>query len=169
VTVTSPSVPALPSCTSDTCDTANNQELVYGLYILGRCHCAYPLGVQYRLKSPGFAIFPPYVDGFQHYLASGLNLSDYQVNVSSYTWQTGPRLAMNIKLFPRNDTSRFTDADVQHLYSTFVTWNIPDNNTFGPYEVISFIIGNPYNSKLTHLISRWKCKKLIICESILVL
>ena len=158
VTLPTPNISSLPSCTSETCDTANNQELVYGLYVLGTCRCAYPLRVGYRLKSPGFAIFPPYEQGFQHYLSSGLNLSDYQVNVSSYSWQTGPRLAMDIKLFPTNSTSQFTQSEVEHLYSTFVTWNMPDNNTFGPYEVVSFVIGNPYNSKSAHLLSVCKPK-----------
>ncbi|MCO5555979.1 hypothetical protein L7F22_009523 [Adiantum nelumboides] len=134
------------TCTSEiSCDTSRNEEIVYGLLLQGVCRCAYPLNVGYRLKSPGFAIFTPYEDGFQIYLSSGLNLSDYQVNVSSYNWEPGPRLAMGIKLFPNSSTSQFTDAEVQHLYDTFSTWKIPDNDTFGPYEVLSFIKNFPYN------------------------
>ena len=144
-----PNISSPPSCTDETCDIANNLEVAYGL---GKCHCAYPLRVAYRLKSPGFATFSPYAEGFRRYLSSGLNLSDYQVNVSSYSWQTGPRLTMDIKLFPTINTSKFNQSEVEHLYSTFVRWNIPDNNTFGPYEVISFVIGSPYNSKSAHLL-----------------
>lgn len=141
--------PSLTCTTESTCDTSRKEEIVYGLLLTGLCHCAFPLNVGYRLKSPGFAIFPPYEEGFQTYMSNGLNLSEYQVNVSSYEWQPGPRLAMNIKLFPNNSTSQFTDAQVQHLYDTFSTWKIPDNNTFGPYEVLSFIRDYPYNGTST--------------------
>ena len=65
---------------------------------------------------------------------------------------------MDIKLFPTNNANQFTKSEVEHLYTTFVTWNIPDNNTFGPYEVVSFVIGYPYNSKLAHLMSMCKLK-----------
>ncbi|KAH7434357.1 hypothetical protein KP509_06G014200 [Ceratopteris richardii] len=135
------------NCSSElTCNPSRNSELVYGLLqIDGQCHCAYPLNIGYRLKSPGFAIFPPYEDGFQVYLSSGLNLSEYQVNVSSFEWEPGPRLRMNLKLFPDSTTDEFTEAEVEHLYNTFSTWNIPDNDTFGPYEVLFFNKDFPYN------------------------
>ncbi|KAI5057338.1 hypothetical protein GOP47_0027353 [Adiantum capillus-veneris] len=138
------------TCTTEaSCDTSRNEEIVYGLLLDGICRCAYPLNVGYRLKSPGFATFPPYEDGFQYYLSSGLNLSDYQVNISSYGWEPGPRLAMNLKLFPNSSTTQFTDGEVQHLFDTFTTWKIPDNDTFGPYEVLSFIKNFPYNGTAT--------------------
>ncbi|KAH7435752.1 hypothetical protein KP509_06G078200 [Ceratopteris richardii] len=146
-TATSPSL----ECSSElTCDPSRNFELVYGLSLLyGECHCAYPLNIGYRLKSPGFAIFPPYEDGFQVHLSSGLNLSVYQVNVSSYNWEPGPRLSMNIKLFPNNTTNEFTEAEVDHLFNTFTSWIIPDNYTFGPYELLFFNKDFPYNGTLS--------------------
>eukprot|EP00250_Pteridium_aquilinum_P017576 c23693_g1_i2 orf=419-3313(+) len=137
------------SCTESTCDQSQNQQLVYGLLLENICHCAYPLDIEYRLKSPGFAIFPPYENMFEVYMSSGLNLSLYQVNISNAIWEPGPRLRMDLKLFPVNTTRRFTDAEVQHLYNTFATWSIPDNNTFGPYEVLSFIKNFPYNGTAT--------------------
>ncbi|KAH7437227.1 hypothetical protein KP509_05G061100 [Ceratopteris richardii] len=146
-TATSPSL----QCSSElTCDPSRNFELVYGLSLLyGQCHCAYPLNIGYRLKSPGFAIFPPYEDGFIVYLSSGLNLSVYQVNVSSYNWEPGPRLNMNINLFPKNTTNEFTEAEVDNLFNTFSTWSIPDNDTFGPYEVLFLNRDFPYNGTLS--------------------
>lgn len=138
VSASSPATSIMASCSENTCDTDNNEELVYGLLITGSCFCAYPLLIGYRLKSPGFAYFAPYENMFQVYLSSGLNLLEYQVNVSDFKWELGPRLAMDIKLFPNNASHRFTDSEVQHLYDTFANWKIPDNNTFGPYEVLSF-------------------------------
>lgn len=138
-------VSLIAGCTEATCSADQNQALVYGLLITGSCFCAYPLRVGYRLKSPGFAYFAPYENMFQVYLSSGLNLLEYQVNVSDYTWEPGPRLAMDIKLFPNNASHQFTDSEVQHLADTFANWKIPDNNTFGPYEVLFFDKLFPYN------------------------
>lgn len=146
VSVSSPTVQILAECTDATCDASQNQELNYGLLELGQCQCANPLKVGYRLKSPGFAFFPPYETAFQDYLSSGISLLYYQVNISSYDWEPGPRLGMNLKLFPTNDTHLFNSTEVARLYTIFATWNISDNNTFGPYEVLSFDIGSPYNA-----------------------
>ena len=74
VTLPIPNISLLNSCTSETCDTANNQELVYGLYVLRTCQRTYPLWVGYRLKSLGFAIFSPSIEWFRQYLSLGLNL-----------------------------------------------------------------------------------------------
>ncbi|KAH7437081.1 hypothetical protein KP509_05G055400 [Ceratopteris richardii] len=134
-------------CSSElTCNPTQNSELVYGLYLRnGQCHCAYPLHIGYRLKSPAFAIFPPYRDGFQEYLSGWLNFSGYQVNVSSFYWEPGPRLVMDLKVFPSSNTTQFTDAEVNNLYTTFTTWYVPDNITFGPYDTLFFNRGFPYN------------------------
>ncbi|KAL0390338.1 UNVERIFIED_CONTAM: putative LRR receptor-like serine/threonine-protein kinase [Sesamum calycinum] len=64
------------------------------------CFCAAPLLVGYRLKSPGFSDFLPYVDSFKEYLSSGLELNVSQLDIDSVAWQKGPRLRMYLKIFP---------------------------------------------------------------------
>ncbi|MCO5578929.1 hypothetical protein L7F22_032779 [Adiantum nelumboides] len=136
-------------CSENTCDGARGQELVPGLLAQGKCNCAYPLVVGYRLKSPSFAAFPSYMSGLIIYLSSGLQMEDYQVHVSQYRWETGPRLGMTIKLFPKSPTHEFEEDQVEYLYHMFSSWSTPSNNTFGPYELLSFTMGFPYNDVLT--------------------
>ncbi|KAM3207876.1 hypothetical protein ACQJBY_062886 [Aegilops geniculata] len=104
------------------------------------CLCAIPLHVDYRLKSPGFWDFVPYEAEFQHYLSSGLSLSSYQLEVSTFMWEEGPRLKMNLKLFP-NNTPLFNSGEVLRLRDMFTGWLIADSDIFGPYELIDFIPG----------------------------
>uniref|UniRef100_A0A0D9VB01 non-specific serine/threonine protein kinase n=1 Tax=Leersia perrieri TaxID=77586 RepID=A0A0D9VB01_9ORYZ len=110
------------------------------------CLCAIPLYVEYRLKSPGFWDFVPYEDQFQQYLSSGLSLSLYQLEVSTFMWEEGPRLKMYLKLFP-NNTAYFNDSEVYRLRGMFTGWLIRDSDIFGPYELLKF---NPgwYNKLL---------------------
>uniref|UniRef100_A0A0E0JTX2 non-specific serine/threonine protein kinase n=1 Tax=Oryza punctata TaxID=4537 RepID=A0A0E0JTX2_ORYPU len=111
-----------------------------------RCICAIPLYVDYRLKSPGFWDFVPYEGQFQQYLSSGLSLSSYQLEVSNFMWEEGPRLKMNLKLFP-NNTAYFNESEVLRLRGMFTGWLIGDSDIFGPYELLNF---NPgwYNNIL---------------------
>ncbi|KAF7093931.1 hypothetical protein CFC21_096300 [Triticum aestivum] len=104
------------------------------------CLCAIPLYVDYRLKSPGFWDFVPYEAEFQYYLSSGLSLSSYQLEVSTFMWEEGPRLKMNLKLFP-NNTALFNSGEVLRLRDMFTGWLITDSDIFGPYELIDFIPG----------------------------
>eukprot|EP00250_Pteridium_aquilinum_P020422 c24809_g1_i2 orf=1-2265(-) len=140
--------PALSECSENTCDIAMKQELVPGLLARSQCHCAYPLVVGYRLKSPSFATFLPYENAFDTFLASGLHMQDYQVHVVQYEWEPGPRLGMTLKLFPSSNTSEFEQTQINYLYNVFSNWSIPLNNTFGPYELLSFTIGYPYDGSL---------------------
>uniref|UniRef100_A0A3B6SDN1 non-specific serine/threonine protein kinase n=2 Tax=Triticum aestivum TaxID=4565 RepID=A0A3B6SDN1_WHEAT len=110
------------------------------------CLCAIPLHVDYRLKSPGFWDFVPYEAEFQHYLSSGLSLSSYQLEVSTFMWEEGPRLKMNLKLFP-NNTPLFNSGEVLRLRDMFTGWLITDSDIFGPYELIDFIPGWYENAK----------------------
>ncbi|KAI5076257.1 hypothetical protein GOP47_0008322 [Adiantum capillus-veneris] len=132
-------------CSENACDEARGQEIVPGLLAQGTCDCVYPLVVGYRLKSPSFAVFPSYIDDFIAYVASGLRMEDYQVYVSHYRWEPGPRLRMTIKLFPDSSVHEFEQDQVEYLYSVFTSWSFTPNNTFGPYELLSFTIGFPYN------------------------
>ncbi|KAG0484038.1 hypothetical protein HPP92_012122 [Vanilla planifolia] len=104
------------------------------------CFCAIPLEVGYRLKSPGFSNFPPYVNEFRDYLSSGLGLATYQLVIDSYIWEEGPRLRMNLKLFP-NNTSLFSDNEVLRIRGIFTGWLIPDSDIFGPSELLNFTLG----------------------------
>ncbi|KAF8749554.1 hypothetical protein HU200_012569 [Digitaria exilis] len=112
------------------------------------CFCAIPVYVDYRLKSPGFWNFIPYEDQFQQYLSSGLSLLLYQLEVSTFMWEEGPRLKMYLKLFP-NNTVTFNASEVSRLRGMFTGWQIPDSDIFGPYELIDF---NPgwYSNILPH-------------------
>lgn len=105
-----------------------------------QCFCAIPLHVEYRLKSPGFSHFHPYYVDFEDYLTNGLVLSLYQLHISSVVWEEGPRLRMQMSLFPNNITI-FNTSEVLRLRSMFTGWLIPDSDLFGPYELINFNMG----------------------------
>ncbi|XP_020575326.1 probable LRR receptor-like serine/threonine-protein kinase At1g06840 [Phalaenopsis equestris] len=104
------------------------------------CFCSIPLEVGYRLKSPGFSNFLPYMDDFDGYLSSGLELALYQVFIDSFIWEEGPRLRMKLKLFP-NNTNLFNDSEVLRIRGMFTGWLIPDSGIFGPYELLNFTLG----------------------------
>ncbi|KAL9380188.1 hypothetical protein Peur_028670 [Populus x canadensis] len=116
------------------------------------CFCAAPLIFRYRLKSPGFANFIPYRVTFQDYLTSGLELHLYQLDLSSAIWEEGPRLKMQLKLFPvsvnENSSHTFNDSEVRRIISMFTGWNIPDSPLFGPYELLGINLLSPYTNVL---------------------
>jgi hypothetical protein len=114
------------------------------------CSCVVPVYVGYRLKSPGFSNFIPYESQFQQYLTSGLSLSSYQLEVSTFMWEEGPRLKMDLKIFP-NNTPFFTVSEVFRLNGMFTAWQIADSDIFGPYELISFNQGW-YNTSMIYLL-----------------
>ncbi|KAK9674205.1 hypothetical protein RND81_12G218100 [Saponaria officinalis] len=132
------------SCPSQACPPSYEYSPSYPV----PCVCAAPLIVGYRLKSPGFKDFLPYRSGFEKYLSSGLTISPYQLDLDSFMWQDGPRLKINLKLFPAynvvNDSHLFNDSEFRRLCSMFTRWNVPDNDTFGPYELLDFVILDPY-------------------------
>ncbi|KAG5125101.1 hypothetical protein JHK82_031838 [Glycine max] len=111
------------------------------------CFCALPLIVFYRLKSPGFTNFLPYLNGFKDYMTHGLEISFDQLEYDFY-WQVGPRLKMDLKFFPPylNNTSNhtFNESELLRIKSKFTGWLIPDNDTFGPYELIGFNLLGSY-------------------------
>ncbi|KAJ0978486.1 hypothetical protein J5N97_013960 [Dioscorea zingiberensis] len=103
------------------------------------CFCSVPLHVGYRLKSPGFSNFDPYIKDFEEYLTSGLELLSYQLQLNTVSWEEGPRLGMNLKLFP--STIFFNESEVLRIRSMFTGWLIPDSDLFGPYELLNFTLG----------------------------
>lgn len=121
------------------CPTDRNYEYNPSFYL--PCFCAVPLGVGYRLKSPGFTDFRPYYDDFEKYLTSGLDLFLYQLFIDALFWEEGPRLRMNLKLFPDN-SSLFNTSEILRIRSMFTGWLIPDSDIFGPYELLDFSLGS---------------------------
>lgn len=136
-------------CPSQACPPSYEYVPAYPL----PCFCAAPLLVGYRLKSPGFTDFRPYLNGFEEYLSSGLKLSIYQLDIDSFIWQEGPRLRMYLKLFPfydvvnNSNSHLFNVSEVRRIWRMFTGWGIPDNDTFGPYELLGFTLLGPYKEE----------------------
>ncbi|KAK6163876.1 hypothetical protein DH2020_000740 [Rehmannia glutinosa] len=128
-----------------------------------RCFCAAPLYVGYRLKSPGFSDFHPYFNAFKEYLSSGLGLNLYQLDISSAAWQKGPRLRMQLKIFPMyvNDSVRlFNRSEVQRILGLFGGWRIRDSQVFGPFELLNFTLSEAYEHGMSSfLISLFQYNK----------
>ncbi|XP_073291644.1 probable LRR receptor-like serine/threonine-protein kinase At1g06840 [Primulina huaijiensis] len=111
------------------------------------CFCAAPLYVGYRLKSPGFSDFLPYAKAFEVYLSSGLGLDIYQLDIDSLAWQKGPRLRMYLKIFPlyiNNSARLFNRTEILRIRGLFGGWMIPDNEVFGPFELLNFTLSDLY-------------------------
>ncbi|CAN8311484.1 unnamed protein product [Cochlearia groenlandica] len=120
---------------------------------LRRCFCAAPLLVGYRLKSPGFSDFLPYTSWFENYITSGLSLNRSQLRIDSFRWQKGPRLRMYLKFFPvfgsnTNNSFIFNRSEVLRIRGMFTGWNIPDDDLFGPYELMNFTLLDVYRDVL---------------------
>ncbi|KAE8685652.1 putative LRR receptor-like serine/threonine-protein kinase [Hibiscus syriacus] len=110
------------------------------------CFCAAPLRIGYRLKSPSFSYFPPYIQPFEAYMTRSLNLSQYQLSIDTYSWENG-RLRMYLKLFPsmnNNNSSTFNVSEVQRIRWRYMSWTFPGSNLFGPYELLNFTLLGPY-------------------------
>ncbi|KAB1211957.1 hypothetical protein CJ030_MR5G023735 [Morella rubra] len=119
-----------------------------------RCFCAAPLLVGYRLKSPGFSDFLPYRSMFEEYLTTGLELVLNQLNLDSFAWEEGPRLKMFLKLFPvynaySNDSFVFNTGEVKRIMNMFTSWQIPDSDIFGPYELLNFTLLSVYSDVIS--------------------
>ncbi|XP_059659900.1 probable LRR receptor-like serine/threonine-protein kinase At1g06840 [Cornus florida] len=110
------------------------------------CFCAAPLLVGYRLKSPGFWDFQPYIYSFEDYLTNGLKVNLYQLDIDTFVWEKGPRLKMYLKIFPVSDNYShvFNRSEVLRIRSMFTGWTIPDSDVFGPYELLNFTLLDPY-------------------------
>lgn len=121
------------------------------------CFCAAPLYIGYRLKSPGFLDFLPYLDAFEEELSSGLGVNIHQLEVDSAIWQKGHRLRMHLKIFPTytNDSLRLVnDSEVLRIRDLFSGWRIKDNHVFGPFEFLNFTLSDAYKGSCLLCISR---------------
>ncbi|KAI4324548.1 hypothetical protein MLD38_030028 [Melastoma candidum] len=112
------------------------------------CFCASPLRVGYRLKSPSFSYFPPYELLFEEYLTGSLDLELHQLYIDSYDWEEGPRLKMYLKLYPAYTSNRttFNESEVLRIRDAYTAWRVPDNDFFGPYELLNFTLLGPYST-----------------------
>ncbi|CAN0880035.1 Probable LRR receptor-like serine/threonine-protein kinase At1g06840 [Linum grandiflorum] len=112
------------------------------------CFCASPLRIGYRLKSPSFSYFPPLLVEFETYITSTLGLELYELFIDAYAWEHGPRLRMDLKLFPAWDnathTNTFNLSEVQRIRGRFTSWRFPGSDLFGPYELLNFTLLGPY-------------------------
>jgi hypothetical protein len=107
-----------------------------------------PLGVGLRLKSPGITDFYPYEGAFGVDVTSLLELFVYQLHIEHYIWEVGPRLNMQLKLFPSN-TSLFNMSEVVRLRHVLSGWEITLLDLFGPYELLNFTLGSYADGMLT--------------------
>ncbi|KAJ6365837.1 hypothetical protein OIU76_030588 [Salix suchowensis] len=133
------------SCFVQSCPTDNFYEFVPSSP--EPCFCAAPLRIGYRLKSPSFSYFTPYVNPFEKYVTHSLNMSPYQLSIDSFFWEEGPRLRMYLKLFPpaKNvHSSEYNSSEVQKIRDIFASWQFPPNDFFGPYELLNFTLLGPY-------------------------
>ncbi|KAH9622394.1 hypothetical protein KSS87_023328 [Heliosperma pusillum] len=112
------------------------------------CFCAAPIRIGYRLKSPSFTYFPPYISAFESYITNALNLELYQLYIDSYAWEEGPRLRMDLKLFPEINAVNhtFNDSELLFIRIKYATWHFPGSELFGPYELLNFTLLGPYSS-----------------------
>ncbi|KAJ6369323.1 hypothetical protein OIU78_001650 [Salix suchowensis] len=111
------------------------------------CFCASPLRIGYRLKSPSFSYFDPYVFSFESYVTGALKLNPYQLSIDSFFWEEGPRLRMHLKIFPPANnmhSSTFNVSEVLRIRGIFTSWHFPGDDLFGPYELLNFTLVGPY-------------------------
>lgn len=74
-------------------------------------------------------------------------------------WEEG-RLRMHLKLFPvyadNANSYTFNESEVIRIRDLFREWTIHENDLFGPYELLEFILLDPYNDgKSQKLVSLW--------------
>ncbi|XP_047321276.1 probable LRR receptor-like serine/threonine-protein kinase At1g06840 [Impatiens glandulifera] len=134
------------NCPIEACPEDNNFEYVPEAPV--PCFCASPLLIGYRLKSPSFSYFPPYMSSFLMYVTSSLNLDIYQLSIDSYYWEKGPRMRMSLKLFPlfkQDHSSTFNLSEIIRIRGIFTSWEFPGNHFFGPYELLNFSLEGPYS------------------------
>ncbi|KAM7265657.1 hypothetical protein ACFE04_003340 [Oxalis oulophora] len=135
------------SCLLQSCPIGNFYEYAPDYQI--PCFCAAPIRIGYRLKSPSFSYFPPYIHRFKVYVTESLQLEFYQLSIDTQSWEEGPRLGMYLKLFPvykdNSSTSTFNTSEVRRIRNIFTLWEFPGNDFYGPYELLNFTLLGPYS------------------------
>ncbi|CAI0408217.1 unnamed protein product [Linum tenue] len=135
------------SCPVQACPTDDFFEYVPSSPL--PCFCAAPLRIGYRLKSPSFSFFRPYLVEFVTYITSSLGLELYELSIDTHSWEQGPRLRMYLKIFPAWDnathSSAFNLSEVQRIRGRFTSWRFAGSDLFGPYELLNFTLLGPYS------------------------
>lgn len=130
-------------CKRQSCPVSDNYDYVIGAPVA--CFCAAPLGIELRLRSPSFSDFRPYKVSYMLDVASpnNLGINAYQISIESFAWQSGPRLSMNMKIFPEYSelNSKFNTTEVQRIVDFFATFSLDTDDSLGPYEIISINTG----------------------------
>ncbi|KAG7543616.1 Leucine-rich repeat-containing N-terminal plant-type [Arabidopsis thaliana x Arabidopsis arenosa] len=137
-------------CKRQSCPVSENYDYVIGAPVA--CFCAAPLGIELRLRSPSFSDFRPYKVSYMLDVASPKNLgiNAYQISIETFAWQSGPRLSMNMKIFPEYSelNSKFNTTEVQRIVDFFATFSLDTDDSLGPYEIISINTG-AYRDEVT--------------------
>ncbi|KFK24692.1 hypothetical protein AALP_AA8G012400 [Arabis alpina] len=131
-------------CKRQSCPISENYDYVIGSPV--PCFCAAPLGIVLRLRSPSFSDFRPYTVAYMVDVASNLGINRYQVSIESFSWQSGPRLAINMKIFPEySDLNRtFNSTELQRIVDFFATFSLDTDDSLGPYEIMDISLLGPY-------------------------
>uniref|UniRef100_A0A1J3H5V9 non-specific serine/threonine protein kinase n=1 Tax=Noccaea caerulescens TaxID=107243 RepID=A0A1J3H5V9_NOCCA len=131
-------------CKRQSCPISENYDYVIGSPV--PCFCAAPLRIGLRLRSPSFSDFRPYTVSYMLDVASNLGINMYQLSIDSFSWHTGPRLAINMKLFPEySDLNRkFNTTELHRIVDFFATFSLVTDDSLGPYEIMYINLLGPY-------------------------
>lgn len=81
-------------------------------------------------------------------MTNALNIYSHQLFIVNFKWEEGPRLRMFLKLFPVSaggkSSHAFNASEVLRIRSIFIQWNMPENDFFGPYELLEFPLPDAY-------------------------
>ena len=119
----------------------------------GSCWCATPTTVHIRLKSPSFTFIDTYVSFLEGLTARALNLSSYQVQVTSAVRGVAGDFTQDItlQLFPASGTS-ISEAAYDNLFLQFASWKVSAGDEWslsvvGPYDLLDFFSGTSTSSQ----------------------
>ncbi|WZY79859.1 hypothetical protein YC2023_026243 [Brassica napus] len=135
-------------CKRQSCPVSENYEYVIGSPV--PCFCAAPIGIGLRLRSPSFSDFRPYTVAYMLDVASNLGINLYQLSIESFSWQSGPRLAINMKVFP-DLNSKFNSTELPRIVDFFATFSLDTDDSLGPYEIIYINLLGPYKDVTLNL------------------
>ena len=98
------------------------------------------------MRSPSISDFRPYIGRFRKYIGDSIGVDLYQVVIGPFVWEEGPRLRMLLKVFPQygNNSNVFSESELQRVMDQFAQFLLPSNPTFGPYDLLDFILIGPY-------------------------
>ncbi|CAD5325711.1 unnamed protein product [Arabidopsis thaliana] len=110
----------------------------------GICLCTAPLSIDYRLKSPSFFFFTPYIERqFREYITSSLQLETHQLAIDRLVDENRLRPRMYLKLVPKGRIT-FNKSEVIRIRDRFMSWSFNKTDFFGPYELLDFPLQGPY-------------------------